>query len=104
MTNEKIYTNEILNDNELDKVAGGTIGETYQGAEYLHKCYGVSFSGGDSKEKLYKLFSKVNISFIAHDNAENEYCDMFTGQKIGRGVALDQAGRNFEQSHGPLTY
>ena len=100
MADEK-FKNEILRDEQLDNVAGGTYGETFADMDYLSRYCGVAFSGNDSKkrEQLRDLLWKNGIKIKDHGGGDaNEYFllnpDGSKGQPVSREYALQYAGGN----------
>ncbi|MBR6887238.1 MAG: hypothetical protein IKN16_02205 [Selenomonadaceae bacterium] len=96
---KEILKEEILNDEQLDQVAGGTYGETFADMDYVTRYTGIQFHGSDSdkREKLRDLLWSGGIQIKDHGGATpNEYfiVDTRTGQKgpkIDREDALYRA-------------
>lgn len=102
---EKKYTNEelkaalekeIMNDAELDNVAGGTYGESWADMEYLNQYCGVGFNPNDrewSVKKLGELYRRAGMKLEAHNSEDhfNVYRDS-RGYIIDRNTALYKLG------------
>ena len=86
MANE-ILKDEILEDEQLDQVAGGTYGETFADMDYLADRLRVNFHGSDSdkREKLRDLMWKGGIQLKDHGGSTpNQYfvINQQTGEKL----------------------
>ena len=107
MTNE-IRNDEILNDEQLDQVAGGTYAETFADMAYVTKHTGIQFHGSDSakREKLRDLLWQGGIQIKDHGGATpNQYfvINQQTGQKLyetDRDNALYYAVMNIRRQQG----
>ena len=91
MANE-ILKYEILNDEHLDEVAGGSYGQSYNEMMALTQM-GINFYPNDrdaSVNKLGGLYQQAGIRFVAHnkDNHPNEYYNAVTGEAIAPGAAF----------------
>lgn len=100
MADEK-FKNEILSDEQLDNVAGGTYGETFADMDYFSRYCGVAFGGDDSKkrEQLRDLLWRNGVKIKDHGGGHaNEYFllnpDGSKGQQVSRDYALQFAGGN----------
>lgn len=87
MANE-IKKDEILNEEQLDQVAGGTYDQSYDDMMLLRDKCGIGFdpnSRDNSVNKLALLYQRAGTIFHAHnsDNHPNEYFD-------GRGTPVSQ--------------
>ena len=98
MTDEK-FKDELLDEEQLDKVAGGTYGETFADMDYLKKWCGVDFHGNDSdkREQLRDLLWRNGIKLKDHGGGHaNDYYllnpDGSKGQQVSRDFALQYAG------------
>ena len=82
--------NEILNDNELEQIAGGSSKEIFENLGYLNEHCGITFSGDyDAAVKfLTENFAKAGIKFKAQEKQLNEYYDAKTGEALGQYGAL----------------
>lgn len=83
-------TNEILKDEMLDNVAGGTYDESYQDMMYLYQYCGINFNPNSreaSVNKLSALYQRAGTIFQAHNNRDNVYADGY-GRPVSHGVAL----------------
>ena len=84
---KEILKDEILNDEQLDQVAGGTYGETFADMDYLADRLRVNFHGSDSdkREKLRDLMWKGGIQLKDHGGSTpNQYfvINQQTGEKL----------------------
>lgn len=85
-------TNEILKDEMLEGVAGGTYNESYQDMMYLYQYCGINFNPNSreaSVNKLSALYQRAGTIFQAHnsDNHPNFYADGY-GRPVTRQTAL----------------
>ena len=91
MADEKIFKDEIMDDAELDAVAGGTLKETFDDREKLSKLGIYDFNVADGFSKTvqngfakfgneYGLKIDVNVNLKA--NEANKYS--INGKEIGR--------------------
>ncbi len=105
MANEKMNTNEILNDEQLDSVSGGSINEVAADSETLYNL-GIL---GDKFDKLDTTISwdkvtdavetswkKVGVLCVTKPLNKNEYT--YKGQQISRGDAMLIA-RNYAEKN-----
>lgn len=100
--NEKL---EMLSDEQLEHVAGGTWGQTADDSKFLHdlglldKTYSggeLAFTAGSSKEEEVQAAWKVcGVNFVWHGGViyDNEY---YIGtRKVSRDEAVDHAKKLF---------
>ena len=87
MADEKILKDEILNDEQLDEVAGGYREET-QGMVNFLKDHGVQLHGSDSDQraKMREILWHSGVQIKDHNSSANEYyrVDTRTGQYLGK--------------------
>ena len=91
MTNEKINASEILEEKELDQIAGGFGADTYEDLAVLKEQCGLEIGGGDYEYTVRVLaenYASAGIRFRARNHHSNEYYDMRTGQQISHMEAL----------------
>ena len=107
MANE-ILKDEILEDEQLDQVAGGTYAETFEDMRYVTKHTGIQFHGSDSakREKLRDLLWQGGIQIKDHGGfTPNQYfvINQQTGQRLyetSRDQALYYAVMNIRNKQG----
>ena len=104
MADEKIKANEVLDDTELDKVAGGFSDETYEDIETLKRTCGIDCTiGGDYNTAVKFLrdnYANAGVDIRVHDHGPNEYFDINTGRKLSHAEAMEafaRAGRNLHR-------
>ena len=91
MADEKILKDEILKDDQLDEVAGGSYAESYDQIVQLSNIgIGFYYDRDASVNKLGGLYAHAGIKLVAHngENHPNEYINMATGQTLESGVAF----------------
>ncbi|MBR3746304.1 MAG: hypothetical protein IKP64_13010 [Selenomonadaceae bacterium] len=93
MTDE-IFKDELLTDEQLDNVAGGTGEEMEADYFFMHQLSqqgALKFDTGENPVKeVERSWAKFGISVIVHENgAKNEYYNS-EGKQISRMAALDQ--------------
>ena len=89
MANE-ILKDEILNDKQLDNVAGGTTGESYRDMLYFNQNYQIGFPNNwdEAVGKMGELYRLSGTQFKAYnDQADgtskpNRYIDIASGREI----------------------
>ncbi len=97
MAEEKILKDEILSDEELDGVAGGTRIETFQDGEELRKRGLISEEDALSSSKVRETIHKLGYKYVDHGGVkmfggkDNEYFN-----KKGESVSRDQFWKNFD--------
>lgn len=84
--------NEILKDEQLDEVAGGSYNQSYNEMMALTQI-GINFFPNDrdaSVNKLGGLYQHAGIRFVAHnsDDKPNEYYNAVTNEPLAPGVAF----------------
>ena len=105
---KEILKDEILNDEQLDQVAGGTYGETFADMDYVTRYTGIQFYGSDSdkRAKLRDLMWEGGIQLKDHGGSTpNQYfvINQQTGQKLyetDRENALYYAVMNIRRKRG----
>ena len=73
---KEILKNEILNDAELDNVAGGTLGQTAADMDRFSKETGFQFSGDSSqrREQFRDILFRSGVKIKDHGGfSDNEY-------------------------------
>ena len=101
MEEEKKFANEKLSDDELEKVAGGTWGQTADDSRFLNSLNGSTDRYGATKisltpgtkieEEVQRGWATVGIDFHWHGGAvsDNEY--YLNGKKISQSEAREHA-------------
>ncbi|MCR5833831.1 MAG: hypothetical protein K6G55_04195 [Selenomonadaceae bacterium] len=99
MTNEMIKE-EMMNDEELNNVVGGTIRETESDWDYVTRYTGIRFHGDYNQkvEQLYNFLRDNGIGFDAHRESPNEY--FYNGRSAERGAAMQYAVTTYLRKHG----
>lgn len=90
---DEILKDELINDAQLDEVAGGSYQQSYNQMMFLSQQMGINFFPNDrdaSVNKLGGLYQHAGIKFVAHnkDDHPNEYYNAVTGEKIEAGPAF----------------
>ena len=92
MANEKINATEVLDDKDLEQVAGGDAAETYEAVGLLNEKFGIDLTTSGDYDKMIKMltekFANVGIKFQAVDHAPNVYTDVKTGKAISHKDAI----------------
>ncbi len=97
---------EKLNDEELDKVAGGTIGQTAGDSKILYdyglmdKYYGtipVMFHWLSKSAEVDAGWARAGITCVTAPFANNKY--FLNGKEISRREAYDHLKANFKRIH-----
>ena len=98
---EEIKKDEVLNDEQLEEVAGGTWGQTADDSRFLNSLNGscdrygatrISFTPGTKiEEEVQKAWATVGVDFHWHGGAvsDNEY--YINGKKVTQGEARTHA-------------
>ena len=77
MAEEKILKDaELIEDEQLEQVAGGTYGQTFDDMDFIKDHTGIRFHGSDSdkREQLRELFRQNGIKLKDHGGfTPNEY-------------------------------
>ena len=104
MTTNKINNAELLNESELDKVAGGYDEETYEDIDCLKETCridcGRGYDPATSVHLLRQNYANAGVAFAHHDDRPNEYFDINTGRKLSHRQAMDafvRCGRNLHR-------
>ena len=97
---------EKLSDEELDNVAGGTIGQTAGDSQILYdyglmdRYYGtipVMFYWKSKSAEVDAGWSKAGITCVTAPTRDNKY--FMNGKEISRGEAYDHLKKNFKRIH-----
>ena len=90
MADEKILQDEIMSDDELDGVAGGTTAQCKSDMDFMHDL-GLVAQNVDhmQSDALTRAFAKAGVNMVAHynDTNQNEYFNS-SGKQITREKAL----------------
>jgi len=104
MADKKILDNELLDDDQLDNVAGGTYTETFKDIDHFKNYCGIHFSGDKSekREQLRDLLWANGVKLKDHGgNEANEYYLLnpngTVASRVDRDTALGFAGANIKQ-------
>ncbi len=106
MANKKININEILNDEQLDTVSGGSIPEVSSDSQKLFNIdviddkfnkISTTLSWGRVTGMVEYGFRRAGVHCVTHPIGDNEY--YCRGHKISRGDALLIA-RNYAEKNG----
>ena len=101
MADEKILKDEILSEEELDGVAGGTRIETFQDGDELLKRGLISEDDALSSSKVREAIHKLGYKYVDHGGVkmfggkDNEYFD-----KKGESVSRAEFWKNFDAENG----
>ena len=104
MADEKIFKDEILSDEELDGVAGGTRAETYADGDELVKRGLISEDDAWSSSKVREAIHKLGYKYKDHGGFEifgadkNEYFN-----KKGESVTREEFWKNFDAENKGLS-
>ncbi|MCR5833830.1 MAG: hypothetical protein K6G55_04190 [Selenomonadaceae bacterium] len=103
MTNEMIK-DEMINDEELDKVAGGTKQESKADCEYITKWTGIQFPKdyNNQNTQLYDFLRGEGYAVDTHRNKPNVYSRVLPNGKleiVPREVALHNAVISYRRKH-----
>lgn len=97
---------ELMTDEELDEVAGGTIGETAGDSQYLYDYglmdnhYGsikVMFCWGSKSAEVDAGWAKAGITCVTKPCGSNDY--FLNGKEISRNEAKKLVKANFKRIH-----
>ena len=84
---KEILKDEILSEEELDNVAGGTYAQTFEDMDRFNKSTGFQFTGNDSnkREQLRDILFRCGVKIKDHGGFhDNEYYRLNErGEKIG---------------------
>ncbi len=102
MADKDKFADEMLTDDELDGVAGGTAAETAEDSQFLHDLNGSTMSYSElsiRKHDLYEEITKawatvgvkavINTGNMLGDGKPNEY--YINGHKVWRKQAMEYA-------------
>ena len=98
---KEILKDEILSDEELDGVAGGTRIETFQDGDELYKRGLISEDDALSSSKVREAIHKLGYKYVDHGGVnmfggkDNEYFD-----KKGESVSRAEFWKNFGAENG----
>ena len=101
MAEEKKFADEVLSDEELDGVAGGTRAETYADGDELVKRGLLSEDDALSSSKVREAIHNLGYKYKDHGGMalfgakNNEYFN-----KDGVGISRDQFWKNFDAENG----
>ena len=101
MKNEKILDEEILSDDELEGVAGGTRAETFADGNELYKRGLLSFSESLSSTPVREILHKMGYNYKDYGGLkdfggkDNEYFN-----KQGVSVTREEFWKNFDAENG----
>ena len=101
MADEKILKDELLDDSELDNVAGGTRVETYGDGNELYKRGLISADDALSSSAVRDKLHQMGYNYKDHGGMalfgakNNEYFD-----KGGTSVSREQFWKNFDAENG----
>ena len=98
MAEEKILKDEILNDEELDRVAGGTRIETFQDGDELYKRGLLSAEDALSSAPVRNLLHKMGYAGYK-DNGGIINANIYT-DKNGNEISRAQFWKNFDAENG----
>ena len=103
MKDEKILAEEVLDEEQLEGVAGGTTGETFGDIDKFHAETGFGFHGNssDRREQLRDILWHCGVKIKDHGGLHsNEYYlltpDGKKGEKVSREVAINYAIGNYK--------
>ena len=103
MNNEKILNDEMLSDEQLEGVAGGTYSETFGDMDRFHKETGFNFHGSDSskREQLRDILWHCGVKIKDHGGfTDNDYYLLTPngqkGEKVNRDTAIGYAIANYK--------
>ncbi len=92
---KKIFKNEILNDEQLDSVAGGTVDETdWDIAYFFNQKWPIDFpEDWDEAVALLKdMFRKAGVDYEPNERKPNVYSAIVNGD-VGRTIKREEALR-----------
>ena len=101
MADEKIFENEVMNEEELDNVAGGTRIETFQDGNELYKRGLLNEDQALSVAPVRELLHKMGYKYVDHGGIkefggkDNEYFN-----KAGESVSREEFWKNFNAENG----
>ena len=98
---KKIFDEEILDDDELDNVAGGTRMETYSDGNELYKRGLLSEDDALSSSPVREAIHKLGYKYVDHGGMavfgakNNEYFN-----KQGESITREEFWKNFDAENG----
>ena len=101
MADEKILKDEVMSDEELDGVAGGTRLETYADGNELYKRGLISAEDAGSSSKVREALHDLGYKYTDHGGMalfgakDNEYFN-----KDGVSISRDDFWKNFDAENG----
>ena len=95
---EKILKDEIMNDEELDNVAGGTRIETYKDGNELYKRGLLSEDDAMSSSPVRELLHKMG--YTGYKDNGGLFNDNIYTDKKGNAISRDQFWKNFDAENG----
>ena len=98
MAEEKILKDEVLNNEELDGVAGGTRLETYDDGEELYKRGLLTAEQADHSASVRELLHKMGYTGYK-DNGGIVNGNIYT-DKQGNTITREQFWKNFDAENG----
>ena len=108
MKDEKILQNELMNEEELEQVAGGNIGEVIADSKILYshgllneipKSCALPFTWVSETAKIDEAWSKAGITCVTNKFFDNEYYR--DGKKISRDEARNFISQNYKKIREP---
>ena len=82
MTDEKILKDEILKDEQLDNVAGGSAWETDNDLQRFQKLGVISYNTKTPAQDLYEAFKSLGMGVNKNDVRNNEYFNLNIDKKF----------------------
>ena len=101
MKDEKILKEEILSDDELENVAGGTRDQTYADGNELYKRGLLSAEDAFSSTPVRETLHKLGYKYVDHGGLKmfggkgNEYFN-----KQGESISREEFWKNFDKENG----
>lgn len=101
MKDEKILQDEMLSDEELEKVAGGTRDQTYADGNELYKRGLLSAEDALSSTPVREALHKLGYKYVDHGGLkmfggkDNEYFN-----KQGESISREDFWKNFDAENG----
>ena len=103
---KEILKDEILTDDELDNVAGGTYSQTFEDMDRFNKSTGFQFTGSnsDKREQLRDILFRCGVKIKDHGGSDaNEYYLLDqSGNRVrsmGQNEAINYAIANYQSGH-----
>ena len=99
MKDERILDEEILSDEELDNVAGGTRAETYADGDELYKRGLLDAKDASHSTPVREAIHKLGYNYVDHGGwlfaKDNEYFN-----KKGESISREEFWKNFDAENG----